>query len=233
MLVCGGIFWKLSADYSAENFATSLRTRCSILFLLGCIFYLPFLMASLGTFPTEKVIYLKESSSRMYSLPCYFLSRNIIEIPLLIIIPFISALIIYWMVEFNQGTSYFFVFVLIAFMCCLCGSSIGLLTGSIFNSIIIAAGVVPSLTIPLMFIGGFLKNRADFSAWYGWLEYLSPFKYAFNAFALNEFRGTAAPVELFNFNLSLWLAIVLLGVISIVARFLGLFILMLKKDRLQ
>ena len=36
----------------------------------------------------------------MYSVGSYFLSRNIIEIPYLIVIPFLYAVIVYWMIDF-------------------------------------------------------------------------------------------------------------------------------------
>lgn len=232
MLMAGAIFWKLDNDYSPGYAEASLTTRCSILFLLTLIFVIPFMTAATITFPLEKPIYLKESASKMYSLPSYFLSRNIVELPIIIIVPILSTLIIYWMVGFHHGATEFFLFMLISFLSCFCGTSLGLLAGSLFKNVIFAIGIVPTFTMPMLYLGGFLKNRADFSSWYGWLEYLSPFKYGFTAYSLNEFRGTTAPIELFNLNMSLALAIILLAVMSIVVRILSFVALMLKKDTL-
>jgi len=233
VLMTGAVFWKLDNDYSPSHAEKSLSTRCSVMFMLGIIFFFPFMTAAIVTFPAEKPIYLKESSSKIYSLSWYFLSRNIVELPVIILVPIISSLIIYWMAGFHTGASYFFVFVLVGFLTCLCGNSFGLFGGSIFNSVQLASSIIPSFVIPLLFLGGFLKNRADFSSWYGWLEYLSPFKYAFSALSLNEFRGTAAPVALFNFNTSLTLAIILLAAMSVALRLTSLAVLMIKKDTLQ
>lgn len=36
---------------------------------------------------------------------------------------------------------------------------------------------------------GLFKNQEDFPTWIGWIEYLSPYKYAFEALCWNEFEG--------------------------------------------
>ena len=40
-----------------------------------------------------------------------------------------------------------------------------------------------------MLFGGFFLNRSDFPVWLGWFEWCSPFKYALEALAHNEFSS--------------------------------------------
>ena len=59
VLMTGAVFWKLDNDYSPSHAEKSLSTRCSVMFMLGIIFFFPFMTAAIVTFPAEKPIYLK------------------------------------------------------------------------------------------------------------------------------------------------------------------------------
>jgi ABC-type multidrug transport system permease subunit len=49
-------------------------------------------------FPQEREVFLKEENSRLYGVAPYFISRNLVEIPYLIVFPLLFNVIIYWMV---------------------------------------------------------------------------------------------------------------------------------------
>ena len=36
---------------------------------------------------------------------------------------------------------------------------------------------------------GLFKNQDDFPTWIGWIEYVSPYKYAYEALCINEYEG--------------------------------------------
>ncbi len=40
-----------------------------------------------------------------------------------------------------------------------------------------------------MLFGGFYLNSEDYPSWLGWIQWLSPFKYALEALAHNEFSS--------------------------------------------
>lgn len=40
----------------------------------------------------------------------------------------------------------------------------------------------------MILFSGLFKNQQDFPKWIGWIEYLSPYKYAFEALCWNEFE---------------------------------------------
>lgn len=72
--------------------------------IVGYFFFLAIssMMSSLSpvtlVFPAERQVFLKEESARMYSVVPYFMSRNIIEIPYMVLLPLLFNVIIYWMV---------------------------------------------------------------------------------------------------------------------------------------
>lgn len=115
----------------------------------------------------------------------YFLSRNIIEIPYLIICPALYILIAYWMIGFSSTAEQFFVFYLILFLLCFAGSSAGLLFGSMIHDAKSVSTIIPIVVIPMIIFSNFFKNAGSISKWTKFIEYLSPFKYAFIATVKN------------------------------------------------
>ena len=59
------------------------------------------------------------------------------------------------------------------------------MTGSIFRDVKQASSLGVLFFMPLMLFAGFYSNRDNYAVWIGWIEYLSPFKYGFEAFAWN------------------------------------------------
>ncbi len=55
------------------------------------------------TFPAEKVVFLKEKGSKLYSQGPYFLSKFIIEVIPSFFFCSITSLIVYWMVGLNDS----------------------------------------------------------------------------------------------------------------------------------
>lgn len=61
------------------------------------------------------------------------------------------------------------------------GNSLGLLCGSAFSDPKVASGMMPVFIMPFMLFAGFFSNRDNLWAGISWIEYLSPFKYGFDA----------------------------------------------------
>ena len=61
--------------------------------------------------------------------------------------------------------------------------------GSLIPDAKLVSAIVPLVFIPLILFSGFYKNRDTLPVWIGWLEFISPYKYAFEAFATNEFES--------------------------------------------
>lgn len=107
--------------------------------MVGYFFFLAIsnMMASLSpvtlVFPAEKEVFLKEENSRLYSVLPYFLSRNIIELPYLVVLPLIFNCIIYWMVGQASTAEQFFLFTFVSLLVGFAGGSLGLLIGSIVS----------------------------------------------------------------------------------------------------
>jgi len=73
----------------------------------------------------------------------------------------------------------FFIFMAIMIIMSFTGVSVGYLVGTLFHDANTAMSMMPLFVVPFMLFSGFYKNRADYADWIGWIEYCSPFKYAF------------------------------------------------------
>lgn len=65
-------------------------------------------MGTLTVFGAEKAVFQREYSSRMYSLPAYFWSRWGTQLPSLIVMPLLFAVITYFMVGYQLAVDKFF-----------------------------------------------------------------------------------------------------------------------------
>lgn len=92
----GGLYWG-----DGRNSYTNISDAASIVGFLFCI-TISSLMSALGPvsliFPSERAVFLKEESSRLYSTFSYFISKNLLELPYLLITPLLMILVFYWMI---------------------------------------------------------------------------------------------------------------------------------------
>lgn len=61
--------------------------------------------------------------------------------------------------------------------------------GCIFQTPKQATAMAGVILLPLMMFGGLYSNFNSFPAYIGWLQYISPFKYGFQAVIYNQLNG--------------------------------------------
>lgn len=133
------------------------------------------------------MVFLKEEGARLYNTMTFFISRNIVEIPFLVLIPLLWSAIMYWMIGLGNTVGQFFTFYFILFLISFAGNSLGLLLGSAIKDAKLVSIMIPIFILPFVLFSGFYKNRDDLPVWLGWIEYISPMKYSFLSFVRNEF----------------------------------------------
>lgn len=124
------------------------------------------------------------------------------EVPLFIIFPFLYGVIVYFALELNSySAGKFFIFgnqqvismnakkflVAIHMLGWWAGSGYGLFLSTIFPTLEIALALVPILIIPFFVLAGFFVNQDSIPVWLIEFEYLSVFKWMFQALAIVTF----------------------------------------------
>ena len=197
-LLVGGAYFNLDQNYDPvdqfygnENFSTMI----GLMFFLNMFSFMSALSPVTLVFPRERQVFLKEEGTKLYSTFTFYMSRNVIELPFIVLIPMIMTLILYWMVGMGGDVGRFFTFYLILLLVSFVGNSLGLLLGSIANDAKVVSALVPVLILPFVLFSGLYKNRTDLPVWLGWIEYLSPLKYGFTAMTVNQTTGVESPIE--------------------------------------
>ena len=226
-----GLYYQFDGNY---NLGTNWRALTGFFFFMSISTIMAALAPLSLVFPTERSVFLKEESSKLYTTFTYFLSRNIVELPTSIIFPLIQVLIMYWFVGLANTASQFFIHYLIAYLMTLNGISLGLALGSMILDEKSVSVVTPIVLLPFFLFSGFFKNSGSLSSWVGWIQYISPIKYCFAGWVQNEVQfASSSAVGTLNFDTDLWVSIILLFVLALGFRLISLFFLWLLRSRLQ
>ncbi|KAI8924499.1 hypothetical protein BC831DRAFT_465321 [Entophlyctis helioformis] len=182
-LFMGGLYWK------ADSSLGGIQNR------LGSIFFLLSLMgfsslSAISAFSQERLLNMRERATGFYSAGPLFISKVLFDvIPLRIIPGFILTAIPFFMIGFTSGVDYFLryacVMVLFAANCGLFCFAIGCAIPEYGTAVLVAS---ISLLFQMLF-AGLLVNQVLIPAPVKWLQYLSFFKYAFEAIVVNDADG--------------------------------------------
>lgn len=116
------------------------------------------------------------------------MSKNLVEMPPQVGAPIIFSIGIYFSLGLNDEDGKFSLFLITCILLAMCGVSIGLLCGCMFNDVSSAIAAAPIFMIPHLLFGGFLTNTDSIPVVFIWLEYTSAFKFGFQALAENEYE---------------------------------------------
>ncbi|KAL4512254.1 hypothetical protein ABPG72_005256 [Tetrahymena utriculariae] len=188
------------------------------------------------TLPTEKAVFLKEENSKLYSVQAYFMAKVLVESILSLLCPIIFIVISYYMVGLNADFGRFCFFLLVGILNSFVGQSQGMFFGSLFKDAQTAVNVTPLMILPFMLFGGFYKNVANMPDWNAWLQWISCYRYAFEATVRSNYADTPFTIDVIgqtNLDLGKWTCVLMLVVLFVAFSLLSLLLLKFKKQRLQ
>lgn len=215
-----------------SNGLTGIQDRNGVLFMLATTSSFGSIQGSLGTFSLERPVFIRERLSKAYRTSAYFWGRSFSEIPFLIIYPLLLISLVYWVIGLNtyEPTKYL-ICVACHILCWWAGSGFGLMLSTVIPKIEVAMALTPVLIVPLLAFAGFFVNQDKVPYFFYQFEYISPFKYTYQATSINEFTDlhtlTCHPnprcdaLKIANFNESLAVCVICLGAIGIGMRVLS------------
>ena len=117
----------------------------------------------------------------MYNVSPYFWAKIISELPFAILTPVVFGIIVYFSVGLNPGVDNFFMFMLALVLIYNASSGYSLIISASFSDKQLAVTLTPVLIIPFMLFAGFFVSSSSIPYFLKEFEYLSIFKYGFQA----------------------------------------------------
>ncbi|CAG9329368.1 unnamed protein product [Blepharisma stoltei] len=168
--------------------------------------------------PCEKGVLIKEISQDLYGIASYIIATFISDIPGHAVSVLISALVLYFWLDFNMAAGKFLIFWLICLISQLMGLTIGLCLGIFFKSPHVALVFASPIVFQFLMFAGFFVKVNKMNEAFGWLQYISPYRWSFQALCTNQFTDfnfdcsiegiNCDPLEVLGFEMPLWLVVV-------------------------
>lgn len=176
------LYWDVSDD------AAGVMNREGALFFITMNISFNAVQNVILIFPDEKPVFLREVNNNMYDVGPYFWGKVISELPVSFLLPTIFGSMIYYAIGFNTEYPYkFALFLAILIILYNAASGYAFVIGTLVSDKALAVTLTPVILIPFMLFAGFFVASEDIPAWLTPFEYLSIFKYSYQALYLNEF----------------------------------------------
>jgi len=186
--------------FQTELCCLSVQNVNGICFLFVTNLTFPYVFGSVSVFCEELPVFMREHLSAVYRVDVYYITKTLAELPQYIVFPILFTTILYWMAGLRADAATFFIAVLVCILITNVAVSLGYLVSTLTGDINMALTVTPVLVIPFMLFGGFFLNAASVPVYFIWLQYLSYFKYSYEAMVINEWRGVEQIAECSNQN---------------------------------
>jgi ABC-type multidrug transport system ATPase subunit len=166
---------------------SAVQNRNGVLFISITGNFMTSSLSVVTTFPLERSLFFRERRTDMYSTGAYFVSKFASEFFFNSLVPLIFCLIVYFLVGLKDTAEAFFIFYAANLLMSHAAQSTGLLIGSAVPNAEAAVSLAPVTIVPLMLFAGLFINSGSVPPYFIWLQYISPFKYAYEIVAINEY----------------------------------------------
>jgi ATP-binding cassette, subfamily G (WHITE), eye pigment precursor transporter len=140
------------------------------------------------TFPDEKPVFLREVNNNMYKVSSFYASRLLAEMPAAFLIPSLLAVITYWCIDLSTEHWYtFFVHLGVQILVYLHSNSLATICATLIPDKKLVLLTIPFVNLPLFLFSGFFINRHQVTIWLAPIQYISYYKYGYQALLLNEY----------------------------------------------
>ncbi|KAG0010685.1 hypothetical protein BGZ80_001261, partial [Entomortierella chlamydospora] len=183
-LFIGGLYFKVTMALAGfQNRAGSL------FFMLALLGFSS--ISALGAFTDTRTLFIKERSNGYYPPTPFIISTLIFDlIPLRIVPAILLGCISYFMIGLSAVVETFFKFLLILVLFNISTAMFCLVIAAGVRATGVASLASSIVMLFMMLFGGFMINSGNIPAALTWIQYLSMFKYGFEALAVNEVATT-------------------------------------------
>eukprot|EP00698_Gefionella_okellyi_P012708 TRINITY_DN3436_c0_g3_i2.p1 TRINITY_DN3436_c0_g3~~TRINITY_DN3436_c0_g3_i2.p1 ORF type:complete len:1137 (-),score=253.62 TRINITY_DN3436_c0_g3_i2:2148-5558(-) len=174
---------------------TSIQDRPGLLFFAMLFYSYATMLEVILKFPPEKGILRRERASDAYATSAYFCGKFAAEMPFELFFTCVFLVILYWMTGLNPAADRFFIFTGVSLLLSLSTSTLGVVACAGMATVQNAMYLAPTVLLLGTLFAGFFVNIQTIPVYLSWLQYVSYFKWAYEALVVNEFRGVTFVCE--------------------------------------
>ncbi|KAK5968397.1 ABC transporter ATP-binding protein/permease wht-3, partial [Trichostrongylus colubriformis] len=158
------------------------------LFYLVCELTYASLFGILTCIPGDYPLVVREYHDGIYYVISYFIARTLSYLPLFSLDGLLMIYVCYWMVGFSSSFTQVLFATIISLLIEQSSVAFGMMLACIAPSYAIAASVAGPILTLLSLTGGLYANVGSLPTYISWIQYLSWFRYGFEAFAINQWN---------------------------------------------
>lgn len=181
--LAGLIFYQIGfRDYADPN---TFNSHLGAIMLLMLFALIASAQAAMLTLPLERPMMLREYVTGTYSVSSYFLSKTIVDMPIIFLQMLYAYCISYFLIGL-QGK--FFYLVCISWALGMVSCSMATALGCLIPDAKRVSEFSPLMFLPQMLFAGFLIRTTQIPSVVRWAQYLCALKYAMNLAIMTEFQ---------------------------------------------
>ncbi|GLT52204.1 hypothetical protein SLA2020_255570 [Shorea laevis] len=168
-LLAGFLWWH--SDYR------DIQDRLGLLFFFAIFWGVLPSFNAVFAFPQDRVIFMKERASGMYTLSSYFMARIIGDMPMELILPTVFLGVAYWMTGLKSDPVAFLLTLLVLLGYVLVSQGLGLALGAAIMDAKQASTIVTVTMLAFVLTGGFYVHKVP--SCMAWIKYISTTFYTY------------------------------------------------------
>eukprot|EP01099_Mayorella_cantabrigiensis_P001614 TRINITY_DN1723_c0_g2_i3.p1 TRINITY_DN1723_c0_g2~~TRINITY_DN1723_c0_g2_i3.p1 ORF type:complete len:1322 (-),score=259.68 TRINITY_DN1723_c0_g2_i3:116-4081(-) len=147
-------------------------------------------MVTLPPLLKARSVFYEQKAGKYYKPMAYFLAVTLSEIPLAVFESTAFITLIYWMANLKNDADAFFFYLFTTILLNFTTLSYCRFVSSIVPTFALAVGVTPATVSVFLLFGGYMIPPGSMPSFWLWLYWISPARYAFEAYAITEFQGS-------------------------------------------
>ncbi|KAJ9266327.1 hypothetical protein DTO212C5_6414 [Paecilomyces variotii] len=185
-LIIGSLFY--GTPFGTQSFFA----KSSVLFFAVLLNSL-LTVSEINALYSQRPIVEKHASYTFYHPFAEALAGIVSDIPIKLISGVIFNTVLYFLGSLRYEPGPFFIFFLITFTALLCMSQVFRTIAAATQTIPQALAVAGVILIATVIYTGFVIPRPNMHPWFGWIMWINPLSYAYEALIVNEFHGRDFP----------------------------------------
>ncbi|XGW29058.1 hypothetical protein V3C99_008675 [Haemonchus contortus] len=158
------------------------------LFYLVCELTYASLFGILTCIPGDYPLVVREYHDGIYYVISYFIARTLSYLPLFSLDGLLMMYVCYWMVGFSSSVTQVLFATIISLLIEQSSCAFGMMLACVAPNYPVGASVAGPILTLLSLTGGLYANVGSLPVYISWIQYLSWFRYGFEALAINQWN---------------------------------------------